>query len=653
MSTMAGTAVVIDVAANDSDVDGNLDVGTVNTGCGGCTVPANGGLVNHGDGTFTYTPNPGFSGSDGFVYEICDTGGLCDTAAVSITVSAVNSAPVAVDDSVSTMAGTAVVIDVAANDSDVDGNLDVGTVNTGCGGCTVPANGGLVNHGDGTFTYTPNPGFSGSDGFVYEICDTGGLCDTAAVSITVSGGGGGGTSSLEVRVGASSDDAEERANGRVVLSSSDLELIRERDDQVVGIRFAGVAIPQGATIVNAYIQFTVDEATSEATNLTIQGEAADHASTFVNVDGNISGRPRTGASVAWVPPAWPTRDVAGPDQRTPNLAGVIQEVVNRPGWASGNALAIIITGSGKRVAQSYNKNPANAPLLHVEFSTDGAVNRAPVAVDDSVSTMAGTAVVIDVAANDSDVDGNLDVGTVNTGCGGCTVPANGGLVNHGDGTFTYTPNPGFSGSDGFVYEICDTGGLCDTAAVSITVSGGGGGGTSTVEVRVGASSDDAEERANGRVVLSSSDLELIRERDDQVVGIRFAGVAIPQGATIVNAYIQFTVDEATSEATNLTIQGEAADHASTFVNVDGNISGRPRTGASVAWVPPAWPTRDVAGPDQRTPNLAGVIQEVVNRPGWASGNALAIIITGSGKRVAQSYDKNPANAPLLHVEWSN
>ncbi|OUC07297.1 hypothetical protein RY27_15720, partial [Litorilinea aerophila] len=145
VSTMAGTAVVIDVAANDSDVDGNLDVGTVNTGCGGCTVPANGGLVNHGDGTFTYTPNPGFSGSDGFVYEICDTGGLCDTAAVSITVSAVNSAPVAVADSVSTMAGTAVVIDVAANDSDVDGNLDVGTVNTGCGGCTVPANGGLVN----------------------------------------------------------------------------------------------------------------------------------------------------------------------------------------------------------------------------------------------------------------------------------------------------------------------------------------------------------------------------------------------------------------------------------------------------------------------------------------------------------------------------
>jgi hypothetical protein len=93
-----------------------------------------------------------------------------------------------------------------------------------------------------------------------------------------------------------------------------------------------------------------------------------------------------------------------------------------------------------------------------------------VANDDSASTAQDTAVTIDVAANDSDPEGNLDQASANTACGTCSEPGNGTLVNHGDGTFGYTPDPGFSGSDSFVYEICDTGSLCDTATVSISVN---------------------------------------------------------------------------------------------------------------------------------------------------------------------------------------
>jgi hypothetical protein len=47
---------------------------------------------------------------------------------------------------------------------------------------------------------------------------------------------------------------------------------------------------------------------------------------------------------------------------------VIQEIVDRPGWSAGNALVVIVTGSGKRVAESYNGLPSGAPLLHVEYS---------------------------------------------------------------------------------------------------------------------------------------------------------------------------------------------------------------------------------------------------------------------------------------------
>jgi len=58
-----------------------------------------------------------------------------------------------------------------------------------------------------------------------------------------------------------------------------------------------------------------------------------------------------------------------------------------------------------------------------------------------------------------------------------------------------------------------------------------------------------------------------------------------------------------------------------------------------------------AGPDQRTANISAVIQKIVDCPGWASGNALAIIVTGSGKRVAEPYEGDPTGAPLLHVVY--
>jgi hypothetical protein len=175
----------------------------------------------------------------------------------------------------------------------------------------------------------------------------------------------------------------------------------------------------------------------------------------------------------------------------------------------------------------------------------------------------------------------------------------------------------------------------------------------TVEVRVTASSDDAEQvTATGKVSLTSTDLQLTTDKSSvQIVGMRFAGVAIPREATIVNAYVQFKVDEASSVATALTVQAQAADNAPTFTTATGNLSARAGTAAAVPWAPAAWPTVGAAGPDQRTPNITSVIQEIVGRTGWASGNSLVILIRGTGKRVAESYNGDRPGAPLLHVEY--
>ncbi|NND13970.1 MAG: hypothetical protein HKO10_08395, partial [Acidimicrobiia bacterium] len=210
--------------------------------------------------------------------------------------------------------------------------------------------------------------------------------------------GGGGASVVDVRVSANSDDAEEDATGPVDLGSSDLELVYDSGgNQTVGIRFASVNIPKGASVANAYVQFQVDEINTEPTNLTIRGQAADNPPTFTSTAYSISARPTTAAGANWSPPAWSTVGAAGLDQRTPPLNAVIQEIVNRPGWSANNAIALIVTGTGERTAESYKSNQQSAPLLHVEYTVG---NQAPV-VD------AGPDDIINLPPGDANLDGTV------------------------------------------------------------------------------------------------------------------------------------------------------------------------------------------------------------------------------------------------------
>src|ERR671925_1373223 len=462
------------------------------------------------------------------------------------------------------------------------------------------------------------------------------------------GAGAGGSPSGDVRIAASSDDAEEKPSGSMDLTSSDLELVTDGTAvQTVGLRFPGLAVPQGATVTNAYIQFVADEAQSEATALTIKAQAADNAATFTTGAFNVSSRPRTSASVAWSPAAW-TAGAAAAAQRTPNLAAVVQEVVNRPGWASGNALAFIVTGSGHRTAVSFNGAAARAPVLHVEVSGGGGGggggggNQAP-------SVNAGPDQTIAFPASAS-LDGTVsDDGQPNP------TPTTVWSKVSGPGTVTFADaaavdtQASFSAAGTYVLRLsADDGALTASDDVTIVVNAPG---AATVEVRLPTGSDDSEERPSGSIDLASSDLEFVTDGTTvQTVGMRFPGIAVPQGAAIANAYIQFVADEAQSEATTLTIKAQAADNASTFTTATFNISSRPRTSASAGWSPAAW-TVGAAGAAQRTPNLAALVQEVVNRPGWASGNALAFIVTGSGHRTAESAEGSPAQAALLHIEY--
>lgn len=170
----------------------------------------------------------------------------------------------------------------------------------------------------------------------------------------------------------------------------------------------------------------------------------------------------------------------------------------------------------------------------------------------------------------------------------------------------------------------------------------------TLDIRVNASADDAEEDATGTVDRSSNTFPL---GESLWCGTRFNNVAIPSGAYITSAYVKFTARDTESSAANLTVYGEAIDNSAVFTTGGSNISNRARTSASAAWNPVAsW----TLGTAYNTPELRSIVQKIVNRSSWTSGNSLSILFksnnTGSRRR-ARAYDDSTTLAPLLHVEY--
>ncbi|OYD09675.1 cadherin-like domain-containing protein [Paludifilum halophilum] len=165
------------VLANDFDLDGDPLTAILVSG------PSNGSVVLNADGSFTYTPNPGFVGTDAFTYQASDGRTRSLVASVTITVNPVNLPPVAQNDMYETTQNTPLAVPapgVLANDTDPNGDpLSAQLVG-------APSNGTVVLNSDGSFVYTPNPAFTGTDTFTYRASDGSALSNVATVSITVS-----------------------------------------------------------------------------------------------------------------------------------------------------------------------------------------------------------------------------------------------------------------------------------------------------------------------------------------------------------------------------------------------------------------------------------------------------------------------------------
>jgi hypothetical protein len=174
-----GSTTTLNLAANDSDVDGSVDLTSIVI----TAAPANGSITVNTDGTVDYTHDGSETLADSFTYTILDnSGAVSNSGTVNITVAPVNDAPVATNDAFTVNEGSTTTLNLAANDSDVDGSVDLTSIVI----TDAPANGSITVNADGSVDYTHDGSETLADSFTYTILDnSGAVSNTATVNLTV------------------------------------------------------------------------------------------------------------------------------------------------------------------------------------------------------------------------------------------------------------------------------------------------------------------------------------------------------------------------------------------------------------------------------------------------------------------------------------
>jgi hypothetical protein len=481
------------------------------------------------------------------------------------------------------------------------------------------------------------------------------------------------------KVGASSDDARENS-GTVGLTAGTINT--SGLNQRLGFRFTNVTVPQGATVTATGFGLYLTTTTADSpANATIHGHDTDNAATFTTSTNNISNRTLTTASHTY---SSSLTDV-GVGYWGVDITSVIQEIIDRPGWASGNSIVIIVRGATgtNMTVQTWDGDPDNAAYLDINYNiavTEGAVTEG-VETGETLARNKRVTAILSESAAVTDPTGRLaqfpgstsvtvaladalarrvDLRAVSIDAAALAEALSRGLYH------SETLTDGATVSDGaaFLYRITRTVSegvdMGETAAAradlrvtrvdgadmaeSLTASLSG----DIIEVIAAAS---AWENPAGTVTLSGTSANVYV--DQPYSAILFRDVDIPAGSTIVSAYLRLYVYTYDDPALTIYAESSIAPAALTsgFENTD--ISERTPTTASVAW--DAVNVGTGAGIDSA--DIGAVIQEVHDITGWVGGVSDILLILeddGSGGfiRFYSGYHPDTSLRPQLIVTYS-
>lgn len=208
------------------------------------------------------------------------------------------------------------------------------------------------------------------------------------------------------RVANGNKDAEQLdSDNSINLTGGALDCGRD----LIGLLYSPT-VPRAATINNAYLEFVSSAGDSLDCYLLIDGEDVDSAADFVATTNNISSRTGTSANATYTPGGWVTDGVY---QLGDSLKNVIQEIVDRAGWAEGNQMLLRVhdwgnASLGRRRPKSYDANASQAPLLYIDYTATNVVLDGNVGVA-TVVTLAG-----EIVPGPASIAGAVGVATVVT-----------------------------------------------------------------------------------------------------------------------------------------------------------------------------------------------------------------------------------------------
>ena len=470
--TIAATGVL----GNDTDADAGAALAAVLV-----ANPANGTLTLNPDGSFTYTPNADYTGADSFTYAASDGTAQSAPVTVSLSVSSVNDAPTAVADAYTTDEDTALTIAAAgvlANDTDADAGSTLTAVVV-----TNPAHGTLTLDGNGSFVYTPTANWHGSDSFTYRASD--GTADSAPVTVT-----------LTVSPVADAPTGTSDGTGGTYTTSEDGTLtvpapgVLANDVDPDGDPLTAILVtppahgtvtlnPDGSFVYTPNPNYSgpdsftyrASDGTSQSGDTTVLIVVAPHD------DAPTAGNDGTGGTFTAtedgslnVPAPGVLANDSDPDGDpltailvTPPAHGTVTlnpdgSFVYTPNanYAGPDSFTYVVS-DGDQTSQ-----PATVTLVVTP------VNDAPTAAPNSYTFTEDRTLVVPAAigllANDDDVDDVALTAVL------VTPPAHGTLTLNPDGSFTFVPEPGYSGTDTFTYHVTDGTSASTPVTVTLTIA---------------------------------------------------------------------------------------------------------------------------------------------------------------------------------------
>ncbi|WP_323816627.1 Ig-like domain-containing protein, partial [Cellvibrio sp. NN19] len=433
-----------------TDVDGDTLSYAITSNAANGTVS-----LNTATGSFVYTPNANYNGSDAFTVTISDGNGGTTTSTVTIGVTPVNDAPVSADQSLTTDEDVALPGQIVATDVDGDTLAYALTGNPASGTVTL-------NAATGSFVYTPNANYNGSDSFVVTISDGNGGTTTSTVTIGV-------TPVNDAPVSADQNlttDEDVALPGQIVATDVDGDTLAY---SLTGNPTNGTVTLNTATGSFVYTP-NANYNGSDAFTVTISdGNGGTTTSTVT-----IGVTPVNDAPVSADQSLTTDEDVALPGQIVAtDVDGDTLAYALTGNPANGTVTLNAATGSFVYTPNA-NYNGSDSFVVTISDGNGGTttstvtigvtpVNDAPVSADQNLTTDEDVALPGQIVA--TDVDGDTLSYAITSNAANGTVS-----LNAATGSFVYTPNANYNGSDSFVVTISDGNGGTTTSTVTIGVT---------------------------------------------------------------------------------------------------------------------------------------------------------------------------------------